>query len=107
MPNKLHKLKTLSFDKVYHKSEVREYAGNNEKMFTLPEIMDHSKKDLREHINAIIANGYAEYLQQNVQKLTDGMGSTLIYKSYCFLGNHSPHLRDTLTEKNSLNMSMD
>ena len=108
LPKDISNLKNLSFEKVYLKEEVREYAKNNsEKMFDLPEIMANSQKDLQNHINDLIANTYVEFFEQNVQKLRDGTDSTLLYKTDCFLGNHLPHLRDTLTRKNRLNMSME
>ena len=75
-------------------------------MYFLPEIMANSQKDLKEVISAIIANGYVENFQQNVQELRDWMDCTVLYKTNCFLGNPLPNLRNTLTEKKSLNMSM-
>ena len=68
-------------------------------MFSVPKVIQNSQKDLQENINAIIKNGYVEYFQQNAQKLRDGMDSTLLHKTDCLLGNHFPHLRDTLTER--------
>ena len=85
LPKELSMLKNLSFNKVYLKEEVREYAKQNtEKMFDLPEIMANSQKDLQEHINDLIANSFIENFQQNMQKLRDGTDSTLLLETDCF-----------------------